>query len=43
MTRAEDVTLKERRKLILVVREASLRLGHIELMPQVSWILKFGI
>ncbi len=34
--RAADVTLKERRRLILVVRETPLHKGHLELMTRVA-------
>jgi len=36
LIRAADVTLKERRRLVLVVREAPFHQGHIELMLQAS-------
>ncbi|MSO19359.1 MAG: UbiX family flavin prenyltransferase [Acidobacteria bacterium] len=38
LSRSADVTLKERRKLVLMVREAPLHLGHLRLMVQAAEI-----
>ena len=36
MVRVGDVTLKERRKLVLAVRESPLHLGHLRIMEQLT-------
>ena len=36
MVRAADVTLKERRRLVVVPREAPLHQGHLDLMAKVE-------
>lgn len=38
LTRAADVTLKERRRLVLMVRETPLHTGHLRMLTQLSEI-----
>ncbi len=38
LTRTADVTLKERRRLVLMVRESPLHTGHLRMLAQVSEI-----
>ena len=38
LTRAADVTLKERRRLVLMVRESPLHTGHLRTLTQASEI-----